>query len=200
MSGQAHVESVAAVEAFRARLLVYRAHARPAVEEAAAEVARLRQWLEHDQRNFWEAEIRKRRRALEAAQQELFSSRLSKLEEATAAQQLALRRAEAAVRAAEAGLATVRRWSRDFEGRVAPLARQVEPLHSLLTVDLAQAAAALARVVEALEAYADIHPEAPAAPGAGTAAAPPDSGLRTPDSGLKTADPALRPPPSFPRP
>lgn len=193
MSGQAHVESVAAVEAFRARLLAYRAHARPAVEEAAAEVARLRQWLDHDQRNFWEGEIRKRRRALEAAQQALFSSRLSKLEEATAVQQMALRRAEEAVRAAETGLATVRRWSRDFESRVAPLARQVEPLHSLLTVDLAQAAAALARVVEALEAYADIHPEARVAATAGPA---PSAG----DPGLGTADSALRPPPPAPPP
>ncbi|HMO64657.1 MAG TPA: hypothetical protein PKE47_05445 [Verrucomicrobiota bacterium] len=162
MPAQAHVESVAAVEAFRARPLAHPAYPPPAVEEAAAEVARLRQWLDHGQRHFWEGEIRKRRRALEAAQQELFSSRLSKLEAATAAQQMALHRAEAAVRAAEAGLATVRRWSRDFESRVAPLARQVEPLHSLLTVDLANAAAALARVVEQLEAYADVRPDAPA--------------------------------------
>lgn len=193
MSGQAHVESVAAVEAFRARLLAYRAHARPVVEEAAAEVARLRQWLDHDRRNFWEAEIRKRRRALEAAQQELFASRLSKLEEAGAAQQMALRRAEAAVRAAEAGLSAVRRWSRDFESRVAPLARQVEPLHSLLTVDLARAAAELARVVEALEAYADLGPEASAAPSAAAAVAPTDTGPETADAALRA--PRSAPPP-----
>ncbi|MFN0066125.1 MAG: hypothetical protein ACKVYV_00670 [Limisphaerales bacterium] len=163
MPDQAHVASIEAIEAFRARLLVFRARARTTVEEASAEVARLRQWLDHDQRNFWEGEIRKRRRALEAAQQELFSSRLSKLEEATAAQQMALHRAEAAVCAAEAGLATVRRWSRDFESAVAPLARRVEPLHSLLTVDLAAGGAQLGRLVETLSVYVGLRPEAPPA-------------------------------------
>lgn len=170
MPDQAHVASIEAIEAFRARLLVFRAHARSTVEEASAEVARLRQWLDHDQRNLWEGEIRKRRRALEAAQQELFSSRLSKLEEATAAQQMALHRAEAAVRTAEAKLATVRRWSRDFEGAVAPLAKQVEPLHSLLTVDLAAAAAQLGRLVETLSVYAGLRPDGRPAPGLSDAA------------------------------
>lgn len=161
MPDQAHVASIEALEAFRARLLVYRAQARTTVEEAAAEVVRLRQWLDHDQRRHWENEIRRRNRALEAARQELFSSRLSKLEEATAAQQMALHRAEKAVRSAEARLATVRRWSRDFESRVAPLAKQVEPLHSLLTVGLAAAAAQLARHGETLSAYAGLRPEGP---------------------------------------
>jgi chromosome segregation ATPase len=174
MAEAAHVSSSEALEAFRARLLLFRSRARAAVDEVAAEVQRTRQWLEHDQRRFWDNELRRARRALEAAQQELFSSRLSKLEQATAAQQMAVHRAEAAVRAAEAKLAALRKWSRDFEHRITPVARQVEPLHGFLSTNVAQAAAELAQILVQLAAYAEqrppaVVPSAPAPPAAPSA-------------------------------
>jgi hypothetical protein len=177
MAEAARVTSTEALEAFRARLLLFRARARSTVDEVAAEVQRTRQWLEHDQRRFWEGELRRARRALETAQQELFSSRLSKLEQATAAQQMAMHRAEAAVRTAEAKLAALRKWSRDFEHRVTPVARQVEPLHGFLSANLTNAAAELAEILAQLAAYAELRPPAaappPVAPAVDTPAAPP---------------------------
>ena len=55
---------------------------------------------QHDQRNFWNQQMKLRARELERAQQELFSARMSKIQKATAAQELALHRAQRAVREA----------------------------------------------------------------------------------------------------
>lgn len=158
MPQRAIVSSVEAIEAFRANLLVYLSKARPALEEVSADVMRARSWLENDQQTYWEAEIRKRTKALEQAQQELFSARLSNLSKETAAQQFAYHRARRALDEAEGKLRVLKRWKRDFDGQVQPLVKQMEKLHGVLSQDMVQAAAYLAQVVTTLDAYARVAP------------------------------------------
>ncbi len=86
MADKAHVTSLDAISAFRSDLLVYISKARPTLEEVSAEVLRTRMWLENEQRTQLEAELRRRARDLEQAQQALFSSRISSLREETAAE------------------------------------------------------------------------------------------------------------------
>ena len=68
MPQKAQVRSIEAIEAFRSHLIVYLSQARPALEEAAAEVTRTRSWLENDQRTHWENQIRRRTKELEQVQ------------------------------------------------------------------------------------------------------------------------------------
>jgi len=158
MPQKAQVSAIDSLESFRANLIVYVGQARPALEEVTAEVLRTRSWLENDQRTFWENELRKRRKALEQAQQTLFSARLGNLRDETAAELMAVQRAKRAADEAEFKLRVVKKWNREFEGRVQPLVKQMEKLHTLLSNDLVQAAAYLAQAINTLAAYAEIKP------------------------------------------
>lgn len=155
MSQRANVSSVEAIEAFRAQLVVFLSKARPALEEVSADVLRMREWLDHEQRNHLEAQFRRRSRELQEAQQALFSSRISHFKTETSVEQLQFQRAKRALEEAEGKLRVLKRWNRDFDNVSQPLVKQVEKLHSVLTHDLNQALATLAQIVRTLEAYAD---------------------------------------------
>jgi hypothetical protein len=173
MSQRAHVTSVEAIEEFRSSLIVYVSKARPALEEVSDEALRVRLWLENDQRTRWEAEVRRRTRTLEQAQQALFSAGISNLRDASDGERMAVLRARRALEEAEGKLKVVKQWSREFQNRAEPLTRQLDKLHTLLSNDLLKAGAFLANVIKALDAYADVAPPdmsgTPSPPPAGTA-------------------------------
>ena len=169
MADRAHVTSVDALESFRSSLIVYLSKARPTLEEVSADVQRTRGWLEGEQRTYWENEFRRRSRALEEAQAALFSSRLSKLREISAAEQMAVRRAKRDLDEADAKLRVVKQWNRVFDNRVDPLVKQMEKLHTVLANDMVKAVAFLKQAIDTLHNYAGVIP-APA-----TGAAPAES-------------------------
>jgi hypothetical protein len=164
MPDRAHVTSVDALESFRASLIVYLSKARPTLEEVSADVQRMRGWLEGEQRTYWENEFRRRSQALQEAQAALFSSRMSRMREASAAEQMAVQRTKRALDEAEAKLRVVKQWNRVFDNRVDPLVKQMEKLHTVLAHDMVQAVAFLAQAINTLDAYAKVAPPA-AAPG-----------------------------------
>lgn len=166
--------AVDALEAFRAELVVYISKARPTLEEVSADVLRVRVWLESEQRTHWENEMRRRRRELEQAQEALFSSRISKLRQESAAEVMAFHRAKRAQEEGEDKLRTLKQWNREFDSRVQPLVKQMEKLHTILANDLVKAIAYLAQAVRTLDAYAETPPPAAAAgpaPGSGSSTA-----------------------------
>jgi predicted ATPase len=164
MPERAHVTSVDALESFRASLIVYLSKARPTLEEVSADVQRMRGWLENEQRTYWENEVRRRGRALQEAQQALFSSRLSSLREAGSAEQMAVQRAKRALDEADAKLRVVKQWNRVFDNRVDPLVKQMEKLQTVLANDMVKAVAFLTQTIQTLDAYAGVLP--PTAAGA----------------------------------
>ena len=153
MPDRAHVTSVDALDSFRARLIVYLSKARPALEDIAADVQRMRSWLENNQRAHWEREMRLRARKLEEAQAALFSAKLSKFQEAGPLEQMMVQRAKRALDEADAKMRTVRQWSKLFDNRVDPLVKQVEKLHTVLAKDMVQAVAYLTQAINALDKY-----------------------------------------------
>jgi len=155
MPQKAHVTSLDALESFRSKLIVYLSQARPALDEVSAEVVRTRMWLENDQRVHWENQIRRRSKEMEQAQQALFSARLGVLQQATAAEQMAVHRAKEALGEADLKLRTLKRWDREFEGRVQPLVKQMEKLHMVLSTDMVKAVAYLTETIKTLAAYAE---------------------------------------------
>ena len=156
MSGQAKITSVEAIAAFRATLIVFLGQARPVMEEVGNEMSRTRVWLQHEQRAFWEHEMRLRARKLEEAKQELFNATLSKFHESTALKHMAVQRAQRAIAEAEAKLGVLKRWDRELENRAAPLLKQTEQLQGFLATDMAHAVAYLDQVLRALDAYQDV--------------------------------------------
>lgn len=168
MADKAHVTSLDAISAFRSDLLVYISKARPTLEEVSAEVLRTRMWLENEQRTQLEAELRRRARDLEQAQQALFSSRISSLREETAAEVQAVHRAKRALEETDTKLRALKRWIREFDSRVQPVVKQLEKFHTELSVDLPKAAAYLEQALRALEAYAEVGPAPGVGGGAGT--------------------------------
>jgi chromosome segregation ATPase len=160
---EAQVTSVEAIEAFRVRLIVYLNKARGTLEEGPAEVFRLHQWIQGEQRRNWEDQIRRRRRALEQAENELSSARLSILHQASSAQAMRVRKAREALQEAEAKLSTLKKWDRELDNLSEPLLRQVNPLQHALMNDLPKGLAYLEQVVKTLDAYAGIRLQRPAA-------------------------------------
>jgi len=179
MPQKAHVTSLDALEAFRSNLIVYLSQARPALDEASAEVVRTRLWLENEQRLHWDNQIRRRNKELEQAQQALFSARLGALGKETAVEQFAVHRAKQALGEAEQKLRTLKKWEREFDSRVQPLVKQVEKLHTVLSNDMVKAIAYLRQAISTLAAYNEISAQGQAAPTSGSvtggAGASPDS-------------------------
>ncbi len=155
MSTRAKVTSVDALESFRANLIVYTSKARNALEEISADVLRTRIWVQQDQRTYWQNQIRRRTKILEQAQQELFSAGIANLREVTTAEQMAVKAAKRSLVEAEEKLRVLKKWTREFDTRTEPLAKQLERLHTLLANNLPQASAYLGKQIETLHAYAE---------------------------------------------
>ena len=158
MPQRAQVTAIDALESFRASLIVYVNQARSTLEEVSADVVRTRNWLEHDQRTYWDNQMRRRARALDEARQALFSAKLSNLRVESSAEQMAVHRARRALDEGEAKLRVLKRWDRDFDNRVQPLVKQMEKLHSVLAWDMSKASAYLAEAINTLSAYVEIAP------------------------------------------
>jgi hypothetical protein len=180
MPERAHVTSVDAIKSFKSNLIVYLSKARPTLEEISADILRLRLWLQDDQQAHWDGEIRRRARKLEDAQQAMFSARISNLSDATSAEQMALVRAKRAMDEAQEKLRTVKRWTRDFDSRVEPMAKQLAKLQTMLAEEMPRALAYLTQAIGSLDAYANVTPIAAVTaeaetPASAAPAVPPDA-------------------------
>ena len=98
MPERANVNSLEAIEDFRAKLIIYRNKASRVLDEVSDEAVRTRLWLQSDRVAYWREQINLRTRELEQRQQELFSARLGGLREVSYVQQVAVRKAKVAVR------------------------------------------------------------------------------------------------------
>jgi hypothetical protein len=159
----ARITSLDVLETFRSALIVFLSNARRSADEVVEQVRRVRLWLQGDQRLHWENQIRRRRKALDAAVQELFSARLSGLRMSTTAQENAVRKAKAAVAEAEEKLRNVKRWVRDYDHAIEPLVKRLESLRYYLDFELPKGVSFLSEAQKILESYV-ASPPAPAAP------------------------------------
>lgn len=180
MADQAQVTSFEALEIFRTNLILFLSKTRIPVDEAGGEIRRTQGWLQNDQRLFWEREIRKRRRTLDQAEAELLNAKMSNLRDNLSVELMAARRAKKAYVEAEEKLQNVKRWSRNFESCVAPLAKKLESLRGVLDHELPKAVSFLLELQKTLESYAEI----------GTSR---DAGNPPPATDENARDPAITP-------
>jgi hypothetical protein len=163
MPERAETTSIAAIGDFRAALLVYIAKARPLADDAADEIRRTRDWLHSTQRLHWENQVRIRARALEDAEQALFSAELARLRAPSNAELMAVQKAKRALAEAEEKLRMTRRMASQFEKEAAPRLKQIENLRTAISANLQDGAHYLERVVQALDRYAEARLGPPAA-------------------------------------
>jgi hypothetical protein len=155
MAEQAYVTSIAAIDLFRSGLIQYLSKTKPVLEDAIDDVFRTRQWLQHDRRIHWENQLKRRRKALEEAEQAVFSARIASLREVSSAENAAVLRCKRAVTEAEDKLRIIKRWTLEFDSRVEPLVKQLEQLRTVLGNTMPKGIAHLANVVKVLDAYAN---------------------------------------------
>ncbi len=152
---QAKVTSLDALESFRSSAIVFTTKARRAVDQAADEVRRTRQWIEADRRLFWENELRKRQRALERAQQEMVSARFSEFNDSMTLQKAAVRKAQAALDEAAEKMRHIKVWTRNFDATFDPMVKRLDGLRFYLEQDMPKAIAYLLEAIRTLETYAE---------------------------------------------
>ncbi len=158
MPVRAQVTSIDALESFRAKLILYLSKMRPALDEGSEEVNRTRIWLQSQQRMHWEREFKLRRRALEEAQQALFSAKLSNMQEASALHFMAVQRAQRACNDAEEKRRKVKGWDGDLDNRAEPMLKQIEQLNGFVISEITKAIVYLAETIRTLEEYAQVKP------------------------------------------
>ena len=156
MAEQARVTSIDALESFRANLINYLTTAHQHLDGVSDDVRRMRGWVQTDQRLHWQAELRRRTRTRDLAEQELFSAKLSGLRDNVSAQELAVRRAKAAVAEAEEKLRNVKLWTRNFDHAADPLMKRLDGLRQLLDHDMPGAISYLMQAQKTLESYSEM--------------------------------------------
>jgi hypothetical protein len=130
MPQTAKVTSIEAIDAFKASLIVYLEKAGCVLDDVSDDVVRTRTWLQTDRQLHWKHQTRQRARELAQAEQELLTARLSGLEEAIKARQMAVNKARLALREAEERLARVKQWMRQVETQVESRANVVTQLRT----------------------------------------------------------------------
>lgn len=158
MDGKARVGSIDAIEVFRGTLIRYTAGVRRALDDVMGEAKRTRGWLETDQRLKWEGEYRRRARRLEQAEQELFSARLSAMQDDRSAEMMEVRRAKRAVEEAEEKLRMIKRWRLAYDAQVGGLVRQLETLHEMMSLRMPQGVVWLTNSITSLQEYVQTAP------------------------------------------
>ena len=160
MANQARVTSIDTLEAFRANLILFLSKAHGSLDEVGDEVRRTRNWIQNDRRLHWEGEARRRKRALDQADQELFSVRMSVLRNTTTQQQAAVRKAKYALEEAEGKLRNIKNWNRNYDNCTEPLVKSMEGFRHFLDQTMPQAISYLGRAQTILESYAAPMPPA----------------------------------------
>jgi chromosome segregation ATPase len=153
MADQARISNLDAIEAFRSALIVFISKTRQALDAAQDAVKKTRGWLQTEQPAYWASQIKLRQNRLDQAQQELMSARMSEFVDNPAAQQMAVRKARAALEEAQSKMERTKHWARDFDRNVDPMARKLDSLRDFVDTDLAKAVAYLVEIQKILDAY-----------------------------------------------
>ena len=156
MADQAKVASIDAIDSLRISISLFMERTGKALDEVGDAVRRTRTWVHDEQRSHWLAEKRRRERQLDQAEQELYSSRLSTLQNTSIEAQMHVRRARHALDEAEQKLRVLKKWARDYDSIVEPLARRLDTLRDLVMTKYPKATVQLTQMIRTLETYAEL--------------------------------------------
>jgi hypothetical protein len=120
------------------------------------EARRTVQWLQHDRRNYWQEQIKRRREQVAIAKAEVFRRKIAKTADYTPAyseQKENLRKAEASLHEAEMRSALVKKWEPLLQQAILEYHGSSRRISDLASGDVPRALVKLERMIDALEAY-----------------------------------------------
>ncbi len=159
MSTQADVRSIESLKIFRIALGIFSEEALASLGTVDAEVRRTVQWLQHDRREFWQLQIKKRREAVASARAEVFRRKIAKTADGSPAmseQKEILRKAEASLHDAELRVILVKKWEPKLQQAALEYRASTRRISNLAAADVERAMMLLNRLVDALEGYLNI--------------------------------------------
>jgi chromosome segregation ATPase len=165
MAEQANVSSIDALESFRSELIQFVEKAKAALEDAEGEVRRVRTWLDVDRTNYWVGQMKLRVKQLEQAEAELYNATITRPDESHAFHKMAVVKARRRIEEAEEKIRVLKQWRQQFDNRVTPLLRRLDPAFFMVGTHLPKGIHSLAESIKALQAYAEkAAPVKPVAP------------------------------------
>lgn len=155
MGEQAKITSIDVLERFRASLIVFLTKARRCVDQTGEEVRRTSFWVQGEQRQHWESQLRRRNIVLDRVQQELLTAKFSAFRDNLMAEQAAVRKAKRDVEEAASKLGNCRKWGREYDRLTEPHLKRMETIKHFLDHNLPMAVAYLTQAQRTLEGYAE---------------------------------------------
>ena len=157
MSGGARLTSIDAVRKMAAAVQAFRDVSGAAVEELQMEIRRAMEWIHHERKEHWAAELRRAwDRVAEAKlqlQQARTYRRIGDRNPSCIEERKALEAANRRLRFVQEKVETVRRWERAIDRSVDECRGALTQFSGSIQMDLPKAIAALDRMSESLETY-----------------------------------------------
>jgi len=156
MAQKAHVTSIETLDKLRVALLIFIEKATLVLDEVSEEVKRTRIWLQVEQGPLIARMQKQRMKELDMFQQELYTARMSALNETKTGYQQRVNKKRKQLRDLEDKMRTVKKYIRNFDSEVEPVAKKVEKLRSVIDVEMKAAVIFLTKSVKILEAYSEV--------------------------------------------
>jgi hypothetical protein len=156
MAEAADVRSIDALRDVRAAVHAFAEEAKNALADVDFDIRRTLDWLQNDQRLFWQAELRRWQQNLQIARADLARKKLGRFldhKPDTSQEEKAVRRAEERIEEAQKKLELLKKWVPELLHAVQEYRGSSQPLASLVDVEMPRAVARIDRMLEALEAY-----------------------------------------------
>ena len=157
---QANVQSIEAIANFKRALFKFAEAANAALTDAEADMVAVHRWLDHEQRVYWQNNVRKSTELVSRCEDALRQKRIFKdasgRTPSAVDEEKALAKAKRMKEHAEERLENVRRYVPRLAREIMLYKGQVQRFATFVAADIPGAAAKLDKMVDALEAYVNL--------------------------------------------
>jgi hypothetical protein len=174
---EANVQSIEAIANFKRALFKFAEAANAALTDAEADMVGVHRWLEHEQRVYWQNNVRKATELVSRCEDALRQKRVFKDSSgrtpSAVDEEKALAKARRMKEHAEERLENVRRHTPRLQREIMLYKGQVTRFATFVAADIPAAAAKLDKMVASLEAYVNLAATDASIPQPGVAQPPP---------------------------
>ncbi len=156
MANPVDVSSIDVLQSVRDAIILFTEEAQSALGAMDAEVRRCIDWLAHDQRVYWQGEVKRRNDKLSEAKAELHRKQVSQMHGGNAhdsEQRESVREAKRRLEEAEDKVEAVLRWVPIVEHAMTEYRSQASPFADSLEFEVERSTEMLSRMILALEDY-----------------------------------------------
>jgi hypothetical protein len=157
---EAKVESIEAIANFKRALFKFAESANAALTDAEADMVGVHRWLDHEQRVYWQNNVRKATELVSRCEDALRQKRVFKDSSgrtpSAVDEEKALAKAKRMKEHAEDRLENVKRYAPRLAREIMLYKGQVQRFATFVASDIPAAAAKLDKMVDALEAYVNL--------------------------------------------